>query len=125
MLKLLNTEQYLEMRREALANDGITEIPAWEYDVNGTWDQNRYTNWQKELVGNAAYNNTVRLSATGGSESTRFILGGSFMKETTVFPGDFNYKKTTAFANITHHSEDKRLRIQFSANYGQDKKTFW
>jgi TonB-linked SusC/RagA family outer membrane protein len=121
MLKLLNTEQYLDMRREALANDGITEIPAWEYDVNGTWDQNRYTNWQKELVGNAAYNHTVRLSATGGSESTRFILGGSFMKETTVFPGDFNYKKTTAFANITHHSEDERLRIQFSANYGQDK----
>lgn len=121
ILKLLNTNQYLEMRREAFANDGITEIPAWEYDVNGTWDQNRYTDWQKELVGNTAYNNTVRLSVTGGSESTRFILGGTFMKETTVFPGDFNYKKTTAYANITHHSPDENLSIQFSANYGQDQ----
>src|SRR5690606_3966903 len=51
-MKLMNTEQYLEMRREAFANDGITQYPANAYDVNGIWDENRYTDWQKEFIGN-------------------------------------------------------------------------
>ncbi|GEM52731.1 SusC/RagA family TonB-linked outer membrane protein [Empedobacter brevis NBRC 14943 = ATCC 43319] len=120
-LKLLNTEQYLQMRREAFINDGITEYPSNAYDINGTWDQNRYTDWQKEFMGNIAYNNTIRASASGGNEQTLFSIGGSFMKETTVFPGDFNYKRTTAFANISHQSKNNRFTLQFSANYGLDR----
>src|SRR5690606_15052772 len=48
-MELLNTEQYLEMRREAFVNDGIYDYPSNAYDVNGTWSQNRYTDWQKEF----------------------------------------------------------------------------
>lgn len=118
--KLLNTEQYLAMRREAFANDGISEYPENAYDVNGTWDQNRYTDWQKEFMGNTAYNNTARVSVSGGNTNTSFIIGGSFTKETTVFPMNFNYKRTAAFANIRHESKDKRFKIQFSSNYGTD-----
>src|SRR5690606_20008815 len=36
-MDLMNTQQYLQMRRDAFANDGITEYPANAYDVNGTW----------------------------------------------------------------------------------------
>ena len=49
----MNTEQYLSMRREAFANDDISTYPANAYDVNGKWDQTRYTDWQKELIGEA------------------------------------------------------------------------
>ncbi len=52
--KLLNTEQYLEIRKEAFANDGVTKYPTTAYDINGTWDQTRYTDWQKLLIGNTA-----------------------------------------------------------------------
>lgn len=121
MLDLLNTNQYLAMRREAYTNDGFTEYPADAFDINGTWDQDRYTDWQKEFLGNTAINNNVRLTVSGGSEQTLFTLGGSFMKENTVFPMDFNYKRTTAFANISHRSKDENLHIHFSANYGLDK----
>jgi len=47
MQKLMNTEQYLEMRREAYKNDGIaipnivTDPSNTAYDVNGFWDQTR------------------------------------------------------------------------------------
>src|SRR5690606_313365 len=44
-LDLLKTEQYLEMRREAFENDGIAEYPTSAYDVNGTWETDRYTDW--------------------------------------------------------------------------------
>ena len=50
-MDLMNTEQYLEMRKEAFANDGITTYPTSAYDVNGTWDPTRYTDWQRELTG--------------------------------------------------------------------------
>ena len=61
-MELLNTEQYLAMRREAFANDGITEYPYYEYDINGTWDQTRYTDWQEELIGGTAYYTTTNAS---------------------------------------------------------------
>ena len=34
-MKLMNTEQYLTMRREAFENDGIVNYPANAYDLNG------------------------------------------------------------------------------------------
>ncbi|HWY33721.1 MAG TPA: TonB-dependent receptor plug domain-containing protein, partial [Nitrosopumilaceae archaeon] len=36
-MNLLNTQQYLQMRREAFANDGISTIPDTEYDLT-KWD---------------------------------------------------------------------------------------
>ncbi|WP_256867441.1 SusC/RagA family TonB-linked outer membrane protein [Winogradskyella forsetii] len=120
LTKLLNTEQYIGMREEAFANDGITEIPSFTPDINGAWDRNRYTDWQREFIGNTGYNETLRASVTGGNEQTRFALGGSFMKETTVYPLDFNYKKTTVYSTLSHQSKDGRFKLQFTTNYGQD-----
>lgn len=120
MSELLNTEQYLAMREEAFTNDGVTDYPSYAYDVNGTWDRNRYTDWQKEFIGNEGYNYTIRAAISGGSEQTRFDVGGSFMKETTVFPMDFNYKKYTVYSTLSHQSHDEKLRFQFTTNYGQD-----
>jgi TonB-linked SusC/RagA family outer membrane protein len=119
--ELLTTEQYLQMRQEAYANDGYTQYPATAYDVNGTWDQTRYTDWQKELIGGTARNNTAKATISGGNENTSFFAGGSFMKETTVFPMDFNYRKTSFFTSFSHNSDDKRFSLQITANYGIDK----
>ncbi len=121
MTSLLNTAQYVAMRKEAFANDGVTVYPAFAYDINGTWDQNRYTNWQDEFIGNRGLNNTFKSLISGGNEMTRFVVGGSFMKETTVFPKDFNYKKTTFFSNLGHQSPNKKFKLQLTTSYGQDK----
>jgi TonB-dependent SusC/RagA subfamily outer membrane receptor len=43
----LNTQQYLQMRHTAFANDGLTP-GSTDYDVNGVWDSTRYTNWAKD-----------------------------------------------------------------------------
>ncbi|RAV29334.1 SusC/RagA family TonB-linked outer membrane protein [Sinomicrobium soli] len=120
-MDMLNTEQYLEMRREAFANDGIENYPATAYDVNGTWDQNRYTDWQKELIGGTANITHLDGSVSGGSARTSFLLGGSYHKETTVFPGDFGYHKLTGNLNLNHRSKDNRFRATLSINYGVDK----
>jgi|26BtaG_2_1085354.scaffolds.fasta_scaffold00078_14 TonB-linked SusC/RagA family outer membrane protein len=119
--RLLNTQEYLAMRKEAFANDGITEYPTYEYDINGTWDQNRYTDWQKVLYGGTAYYNRTQAAVTGGNNETRFLIRGSHQKETTVFPGDFDYKKSSVLANVNHRSKNEKLTIQFSGNYVSDR----
>lgn len=116
-MDLMNTEDYLAMRREAYANDGVTDYPADAYDINGTWDQNRYTNWQKELLGGNSSISTIQTSLSGGSKQTQFVLSGNYNKETTVFPGDYKYEKGNVHMNLNHESEDQRFRINFTSGY--------
>lgn len=121
-LELMNTQQYLEVRREGIVNDGFgafLENPVFDFiwpDLK-TWDQNRYTDWQKELIGGTAYRNNAQVSVSGGSEQTQFLISGAYQKETTVFPGDANYKKVSVHNSINHHSNDGRFKIDLSTIY--------
>ncbi|MFI0428768.1 SusC/RagA family TonB-linked outer membrane protein [Mariniflexile sp. HMF6888] len=127
---LLNTEQYLDMRLEALANDGYTLETILEADPNFddknpdlyVWDQNRYTDWQKELIGGTAYRNTAHLSFLGGCEQTQFLFSGGYQNETTVFPGDSKYGKASVHSNINHQSLDKSFQINITTDYTADDK---
>ena len=119
-LDMLNTAQYLEMREEAFANDGITPGPA-DYDVNGTWDRDRYTDWQKVFLGGTADITNVQASASGGSETTRYLIGSTYHKETTVFPGDFGYDRINVRMQLGHESQDKRFRVNATAGYSAQR----
>ncbi|MFV8351736.1 SusC/RagA family TonB-linked outer membrane protein [Flavobacterium sp. XS2P14] len=116
-MDLMNTEQYIAMRKEAFANDGINPIPDYAYDVNGTWDQTRYTDWQKELMGGTAEISNIQASLSGGSVQTQFLLSGNFNKQTTVLPSDFAYKKSNGHLNINHESDNKKFRTTISVGY--------
>lgn len=117
MIPLMDTQQYLEMRKQAFANDGITVYPVNAYDVNGTWDQNRYTDWQKELIGGTAQILNLEASLSGGSAKTQYLLSGNTRSETTVFPGSFKYNRNAAHFSFNHISEDDKLKLNFSAVY--------
>ncbi|TJY32829.1 SusC/RagA family TonB-linked outer membrane protein [Pontimicrobium aquaticum] len=125
-LELMNTEQYLEVRREGITNDGFgpfLDNPAFDFiwpDIK-SWDNTRYTNWQKELIGGTAYRNNAHLSVSGGSTQTKFLISGTYQKETTVFPGDANYKKASVHNNINHQSNDNRFKINLSTIYTNEK----
>ncbi|WP_317126168.1 SusC/RagA family TonB-linked outer membrane protein [Flavobacterium ranwuense] len=117
MLDLMDTQQYLEMRRQGFVNDGITTYPDSAYDINGTWDQNRYTDWQKELLGGTAVINNLQTSISGGSALTQYLLSGTYRTETTVLPGDFEYDKGAVHFSMNHFSEDKKFKLLFSSGY--------
>lgn len=116
MMKLMNTEQYLSMRNQAFLNDGVAP-EFYDYDVNGTWSSTRYTDWQKELLGGTSEINSWNASASGGSALTRFLLSGNFRKETTVFPGDSNYKRAGGHLSLDHTSADGKFTAFFSGRY--------
>lgn len=114
---LMNTEQYLAMRDQAFANDGISPLPDDAYDVNGTWDRNRYTDWQKELLGGTAEMHTLQASVSGGTAQTSFLIGANSFTQGSVMPGNFKYKKGGAHVSLGHESLDKRFKISFSGIY--------
>lgn len=116
-LKMMNTEQYLDMRRQAFANGGVTQYPANAYDVNGTWDQNRYTDWRKELIGNTATSMNTQVSVNGGNETTSYLFTLSHSEQTTVFNKDFKYKTNTISNSIGHRSRDNRFRLNISNSF--------
>ena len=112
-LTMMNTEEYLDMRKQAFANDGIMDYPANAYDV-GTWDQKRNTNWAKTLIGNTATSSNTGLSLSGGNETTTFLLSLGHQEQTTVFGKDFRYKTNNISSNISHRSSDKKFMLNLS-----------
>ncbi|HSD06401.1 SusC/RagA family TonB-linked outer membrane protein [Flavobacterium sp.] len=116
-MDLMNTEQYIAMRKEAFANDGIDPIPYYAYDVNGTWDQTRYTDWQKELMGGTSLITDIQTSLSGGSQQTQFLVSANFNKQTSVLPSDFVYKKGNVRLNVNHTSDNKKFNITSSVGY--------
>jgi TonB-dependent starch-binding outer membrane protein SusC len=119
-LDMLNTSQYVEMRKEAYKNDGITTLPNNAYDLNGTWNITRNTDWQKVLIGGTAIYNNIQGSVSGGNSNTQFLLGGGYGNQTTVFPGNYSDKKSSIHFNLNHRSIDQRFETLFSINFIND-----
>ena len=122
-LDLLNNQQYLEMRHEALKNDGRTTFQVNEYDLKGTWDTTRYTDWQKELIGGTAQYTDLQTSISGGNNNTTFLVGAGYHKEGNVFPGDFDDVKSSVHFNLNSSSTNSKFKLQISGSFLQDDNT--
>ena len=122
-LETLSTSEYLAMRREAYDNDGIDPIPFNAYDINGTWDETRETDWQDLLIGNTSYLTNFQGSISGGSETIQFLVSANARQQTSVYPGDYENNILSGLANLTHTSKDDKLSLQFSANYTSNNNT--
>lgn len=120
LMKLMNTAEYTNMRRQAYANAG-TPIPANAYDINGTWDETRSTDWQRELIGNGAEHRTVQASVSGGNRQNSFMLSASHQNQSTVFPGDFRYKTNILNSSYQYRSLNERLHVQVSNTFSELK----
>ncbi|WP_160712813.1 SusC/RagA family TonB-linked outer membrane protein [Chitinophaga solisilvae] len=118
-LNLLNTSEYLQIRREALKNDGLTPSPYQDYDLL-LWDTTRNTDWQKVLIGGTAQYTDVQATISGGSGNTQFSVGANYHKETTVFPGDLSDQKGGVHFNISNTSLNQKFRIKLTGNYQLD-----
>ncbi len=127
-LKLLNTKQYLAMRREAYKNDGIDlNSPPWneesskiyDYPDLALWDTTRYTNWQKELLGGTADITDMQLNLTGGNTTTTFRLGSSYHRESQLYKG-LGYNRLGANLSLNHTSSNGKFTAVVALNYGSD-----
>jgi len=114
---LLNLPEYLQMRHEALKNDGIASPGPKDYDINGLWDTTRSTDWQKLLLGGTAKYTNISSTVSGGSANTQYLIGTTYHRETTVFPGDFADQKGSVHFSINNISPNQKFTVQLSGSY--------
>jgi TonB-linked SusC/RagA family outer membrane protein len=125
-MDLLNTKQYLDLRKEGLRNDNIdpNSPPYNDPFVHNfymadqyVYDSTRYTDWQKVLIGGTAKYTDAQASISGGNEFTQILFSTSYHKETTVFPRDFSDQKGSFHFNMNHRSANRKFSTQFSGIY--------
>lgn len=114
--KMLNTRQYIEMRKEALNNDNrpINSTNAPDFLV---WDTTNFTDWQKYAWGNTGKTTDVDASISGGDERTSFRMGAGFhdLKEVTTASG-LNRRGTFSFSFV-HKNKNEKFTVGLSAQY--------
>lgn len=99
-VKLMNTAQYLEMRKEALANDGLTpqisnpDAAGYAPDLL-LWDQERDVDWQDVLLGRNPKYQQANLSVTGGTNLMRFLISGNYRTDGVPYPVNFKGAKAS------------------------------
>jgi len=121
-LDMLNTSQYLQMRREAFAHDGVTPTTDNAPDLL-LWDQTKTTDWQKFMIGHTARVTQANGSVSGGNAQTKFLLSATYRDETTVLAHDAGYKRGAIHLNVDHSSVDERFNINTSVNFTTDKNS--
>jgi TonB-linked SusC/RagA family outer membrane protein len=115
-MPMMNTREYLEMRREAFKNDGITPTVSNAPDLL-RFDTTKYTDWKQFFTGNTAKDLIANASLSGGSGTTHFRMGAGFQRQTYIYPGDFSNNLTSVNSSISHRSTDQKLSVTLSANY--------
>jgi TonB-linked SusC/RagA family outer membrane protein len=120
-LDMLNTDQYLQMRKEAFAHDVVTPITTDNAPDLLLWDQHQNTNWQKFMIGHTAKVTQATGSISGGNAQTKFLLSTTYRDETTVLARDPGYKRGSAHLNVDHSSMDEKFNISASVNYTSDR----
>ncbi|OQP62380.1 hypothetical protein A3860_28905 [Niastella vici] len=117
---MMNTAQYVQMRQEALKNDGKVADQTTAPDLID-WDTTRYTDFKKMLIGGQAATNNVQLALSGGTNRLQYYVGAGYHRETTVFPGDLKNDRLSGHVNLHYQSRDSNLNVNLSVIINRDK----
>jgi TonB-linked SusC/RagA family outer membrane protein len=127
-VQLLNTQQYLQFRRDAFMADGITpsssptNYSAYAPDLT-IYDQNRYSDWQNVIYGRNTSNTDVHASLSGGAGNNTFLISGGFNRSTYNYPGDFADQRYTLHSNLNHSSKNGKLTVDLITDFGYEQNT--
>ena len=119
-LDYVNAEEYLMLSQEAWYNSGNDPKDYWNKSgvlAAGNTRESALTtdtDWQDTtLRTGVAYRGNI--SASGGSEKTKFFISGNFLEEESIFVGN-EYFKLNARTNLNHEVNDK-LSVRTNLNF--------
>lgn len=121
-MEMMNTPDYLAMRRDAFKNDGI--IPnAFNAPDLLLWDTTRYTDFNKLLLNGTARYFDQQISYSEATNNWRYLLSGGYHAQTTVLPGDLYAKRWSLLTDISFTSNNKKTKAGFTAinSYTENK----
>jgi TonB-linked SusC/RagA family outer membrane protein len=115
-MSLMNTSQYLAMRREAYRNDNITPTTTRAPDLL-LWDTTRYLDVSKLLLNGTANNLNEHFSFSQGDSLFQFLLNGGFSSQSSVLPYNIYGKRWSLLSDFSFRSKNKKLKTGLSAYY--------
>jgi len=125
-VKLLNTPQYLQLRKDAYAADGVTpgsdpnDYLGYAPDLT-IFDQNKYTNFKKIIAGNTTHNTDLHGSISGGTDNQTFIVSTGYTRSDYNYPGNFSDQRYTIHSALHNTSADKRFTLDLVTDFGYDQ----
>lgn len=121
-IPMMNTEEYLTMRREAFAYAGTTPTTANARDLT-VWDQNAYTDWQDWAIGGTSHMTNASATVSGGDANNTFLFSSNYRKEGTVYQGDFGANTFSGRLNAGHKSTNGKFNVDASVSYSNMNTT--
>jgi len=113
--KLLNTQQYLALRREALNNDNQA-VGAYDYDINGTWDSTRDVNWDKAFVGHGS-TNTLSATYSGGIGTNTYLIQANYNRLNSITRGGGAQNSGGMHFNIGTGSLNQKFTVNLDGSF--------
>lgn len=119
--KMLNTEEYLSMRKASLVNAGKWPVATSQQGSHPDlflWDQTKNTNWREVLLSGIGKQSRASLSTSGGSEYTNYIFSTNMSKETSIYNfDDSSHKAVSGLLSVNHKAKDNGFHANFSVRY--------
>jgi TonB-linked SusC/RagA family outer membrane protein len=114
-VKMLNTKEYLAIRRQALKNDGVVPTALNAPDLV-LWDTTRYTDWQKELF-NTGVNTSINAGFSGGDNRATYGLSTGYSSNKGRLNKSGKDESLNVRFNLGLSSRNQKLSFTMSANY--------
>jgi TonB-dependent starch-binding outer membrane protein SusC len=120
---MMNTHQYLQMRRQAIFNDGLSPTDTAAAIDLLVFDTTRSTDWDHRLYGNIAQRRDLQGSISGGTGGSAFLVSGSNVHTTYPLPGGFSDDRLSIHGSYGYHSTDQRLFLDMGGDFSYNKNT--
>jgi len=113
---MLDTRQYVSIRREALNND-VLPVNLNNAPDLVAWDTTRYTDWQRFIWGNMGKVQDAEASLSGGDDRTTFRVGANYHLVRDILNKSGDNVRTGLNFNLTHHLINERLTLSLTGTY--------
>ncbi len=113
---LMNTQEYLAVRRNGMANDGKTPT-ATDYDLNGTWDTTANYDWKDFYLGDRAPVSRMNVTYSGGSANTNFLLGANYSTQGNIQRSKGSVKQGGMNFSVNTATNDRKFTTALSGSY--------
>jgi len=124
LVPMASTAQYLALRRQAFANDGITPnntpgTPGYAPDLFA-YSQTANTNFGNLILGNTSHQRNAAFSISGGDAYTQFLFGGNLRHESTIYDTNTADNAEEFHLNLQHKSRDNKFSVSANVAYNID-----
>lgn len=121
LIELASTEQYRKLRQDAFRLDGILSYPDEAYDLNGTWDTGRQTDWYETFIGRTFISQQQEVTLSGGTAQQQIRLSLFNGERGTAYGNGFLYRRYGFTLNNDYHSPNGKLILRPFIQYTEEK----